>query len=107
MPLFESPAWTCLAVQWLRLHGSIAGGMGLIPDRGTEILNAVECGDPKNVLPKNVAFGRVTLSLRLGREDDVILILINEGFRCIHERSLLPYPDTSLALTQQVPRCSQ
>ena len=47
MPLFESPAWTCLAVQWLRLHASIAGGMGLIPDGGTKILNAVQCGDPK------------------------------------------------------------
>ena len=47
MPLFESPTWTCLAVQWLRLHASIAGGMGLIPDGGTKILNAVQCGDPK------------------------------------------------------------
>ena len=33
----------------------------------------------KKILPMNVAFGRVTLSVQLGREDDVILILINEG----------------------------
>ena len=32
---------TSLAVQWLRLHASIEGGMGLIPGRGTKILCAV------------------------------------------------------------------
>ena len=29
-----------LAVQWLRLHASTAGGMGSIPGRGTKILYA-------------------------------------------------------------------
>ena len=29
-------------VQWLGLHSSIAGGMGLIPGWGTKILHAVQ-----------------------------------------------------------------
>ena len=32
---------TSLAVQWLRLHASTTGGMGLIPGGGTKILCAV------------------------------------------------------------------
>ena len=32
---------TSLAVQWLGLHASTAGGMGSIPGRGTKILQAV------------------------------------------------------------------
>ena len=32
---------TSLAVQWLRLCDSIAGGMGLIPGQGTKILHAM------------------------------------------------------------------
>ena len=28
---------TSLVVQWLRLHASKVGGMGLIPDQGTKI----------------------------------------------------------------------
>ena len=32
---------TSLAVQWLRLHASTAGGMGLIPCRGNKILHAM------------------------------------------------------------------
>ena len=31
-----------LAVQWLRLHGPNAGGMGSIPDLGTEISHAMQ-----------------------------------------------------------------
>ena len=31
-------------VQWLRLHSSNAGGIGLIPGQGTEILQAIQCG---------------------------------------------------------------
>ena len=31
---------TSLAVQWLGLHASTAGGPGSIPDRGTKILQA-------------------------------------------------------------------
>ena len=36
---------TSLAVQWLRLHLSNAGGVGSIPGRGAEIPNA---SGPKN-----------------------------------------------------------
>jgi len=32
-------------VQWLRLHASNAGGMGLIPGQGTIIQHAVQCGN--------------------------------------------------------------
>ena len=35
---------TSLAVQCLRLCTSTAGGMGLIPGRGTRILHATHCG---------------------------------------------------------------
>ena len=33
-----------MAVQWLRLQASNAGGMGSIPGRGTRIPHAVQCG---------------------------------------------------------------
>ena len=33
-----------LAVQWLGLHISTAGGTGLIPGRGTKVLHATWCG---------------------------------------------------------------
>ena len=33
---------TSLAVQWLRLHTSNAGGAGLIPGRGTKIPHAAQ-----------------------------------------------------------------
>ena len=38
---------TSLEVQWLRLHASIAGGMGSIPGGGTKILHAVQPGQKK------------------------------------------------------------
>ena len=38
---------TSLAVQWLRLRTSTAGGTGLIPGRGTKIPHAVRCGQKK------------------------------------------------------------
>ena len=38
---------TPLAVQWLRLRTSIAGGTGSIPGRGTKIPHAVQCGKKK------------------------------------------------------------
>ena len=42
-PANTSPdsAGTSLATQWLRLHSSSAGGMALVPGRGTEIPHAV------------------------------------------------------------------
>ena len=36
-----------LAVQWLRLHASNAGGAGSIPGRGSKVLHAVQCGQNK------------------------------------------------------------
>ena len=36
-----------LAVQWLGLHASTAGGMGLIPRQGTKIPQATWCGQKK------------------------------------------------------------
>ena len=36
-----------LAVQWLGLHASTAGGMRSIPGQGTKILQAVRCGQKK------------------------------------------------------------
>ena len=38
---------TSLAVQWLGLCASIAGGAGLIPVRGTKILHAARHGQNK------------------------------------------------------------
>ena len=32
-------------VQWLRLHASNAGGLGLIPGQGTVIQHVVQCGN--------------------------------------------------------------
>ena len=39
---------TSLAVQWLRLRASHAGGMGLIPGQETKIPNAMQCGKKIN-----------------------------------------------------------
>ena len=44
---FWSNAGTSLAVQWLRLCTSTAGGMGLIPGQGTKIPHAAPCGQKK------------------------------------------------------------
>ena len=33
-----------IVVQWLRLHASNAGGVGLIPGQQTKIPHASECG---------------------------------------------------------------
>ena len=38
---------TSLAVQWLRLCASQAGGVGLIPGQGTEIPHAAWCGQKR------------------------------------------------------------
>ena len=40
---------TSLAVQWLRLCPSSAGGMGSIPVKGAKIPHAVWCGKKKKV----------------------------------------------------------
>ena len=39
---------TSIAVQWLRVHASTAGGAGSIPGWGTKILCAVQNGQKKN-----------------------------------------------------------
>ena len=38
---------TSLEVQWLRLHASTAGFTGLIPDQGSKIPHAMQCGQKK------------------------------------------------------------
>ena len=38
---------TSLVVQWLRLHTSTSGGVGLIPEQGSMILHATQCGQTK------------------------------------------------------------
>ena len=38
---------TSLVIQWLRLHTSVAGDTGSIPDWGTKIPNAAQCGRKK------------------------------------------------------------
>ena len=43
-----SPEGTSLVVQWLRLHGSNAGGAGLIPGQGTKIPYATWHGQNTN-----------------------------------------------------------
>ena len=35
---------TSLVVHWLRIRASTGGGTGLIPDQGTKIPNAAQCG---------------------------------------------------------------
>ena len=39
---------TSLAVQWLRLCASTAGGTGSIPGQRAKILHAVQCGQKNN-----------------------------------------------------------
>ena len=41
MPPSQGISGTSLAVQWLRLHASTAGGVGLIPGWGTKIPHAM------------------------------------------------------------------
>ena len=43
----ETPCRTSLAVQWLRLRASTAGGMGPIPGWGIKILRAMRCSQKK------------------------------------------------------------
>ena len=40
-------SWTSLAVQWLGIHASTAGGTGSIPGRGTKILRSGQCSQKK------------------------------------------------------------
>ena len=44
---------TSLAVQWLRLRASTAGGAGSIPGQGTKIPRASQCGQNKQIFFKN------------------------------------------------------
>ena len=43
----KKDAGISLAVQWLRLYTSIAGGMGSVPGQGTKIPHASWCGPKK------------------------------------------------------------
>ena len=54
--LTQSLPWTSLAVQWLRLCISTAGGMGSIPGGGTKIPHAAWRDQNQNPKPKQKAF---------------------------------------------------
>ena len=45
---------TSLEVQWLRLHASTAGFTGLIPDQGSKIPHAMQCGQKKKKKDKKI-----------------------------------------------------
>ena len=51
---FKNILGTSLAVQWLRLHTSDAGGMGLISSAGTKIPHAMWCGQKKINLKNDI-----------------------------------------------------
>ena len=59
-----------MAVQWLRLHASTVGGMGLIPGWGARISHAMECGKKKNLDKRLITPGK----------KNYILIIINSIF---------------------------
>ena len=48
-----------LAVQWLRLRASTAGGTGLIPGQGTKILHAMWHGQKKQKNKKLDVLGSI------------------------------------------------
>ena len=58
---------TSLAVQWLRLHTSSAGGMGSIPGRGTKIPHAVQGGQKKKKTQESLYQGKANLPHELGK----------------------------------------
>ena len=63
-PAQETPLGTSQAVQWLRLHASNAGGMGLIPGQGTKIPHATGWGQKiklKKKIGKLVVFKKNVL----------------------------------------------
>ena len=53
---------TSLVVEWLRLCPSTAGGMGLVPGRGTKILHATWCSQKKKK-KKKIIFSMNTLCI--------------------------------------------
>ena len=60
-----------MAVQWLRLHASTVGGVGLIPGWGARISHAMECGKKKKK-KKNLDKRLITPGKK-----NCILIIIN------------------------------
>ena len=58
---FKENLGTSLVVQWLRLHVSDAGGLGLIPGRGTKIPQAMQHG------PKNKEINREPRNLKINK----------------------------------------
>ena len=50
---------TSLAVQWLRLYASNAGGMGSISGWGIKILHATQCGQKVKIFKKNWLVGGI------------------------------------------------
>ena len=70
MGFLKIPLGTCLAVQWLRLRTSTAGGLGSILGRGTKIPPAMLCSQKKNSLKKDTfEVKSAGLGVRLGLKE--------------------------------------
>ena len=77
-------------VQWLRLCASIAGGAGLIPGRGTEIPNVVQCGKKKKKkLGQPVKACRLKALLPSLQGQDLILTVFQKANKLYHPMRML------------------
>ena len=80
--------WTSLAVQWLRLCTSNAGGTGLIPGQGTKICM------PHGTVKKKKLTSSVTFILGVQHNDSVIdrwiLFQILSPYRLLKILSIVP-----------------
>ena len=64
---------TSLVVQWLRLHTSNAGGMGLIPGGGTKIPHVAQSSHPPPTKKKNQTYIQMfSAALLNGKELETI-----------------------------------
>ena len=63
----EAKTGTPLAVHWLRLHASTAGGVGSIPGQGTKIPHVAQCSQNniKQLAECSVEFNKVIRSTNI------------------------------------------
>ena len=78
---------TSLVVQWLRLHASNAGGVGLIPGRGTKIPHATQCSEMESKV--QMSLNRISASSLLAFGKDLTVPLYPTlhhpvVFLCLH-----------------------
>ena len=70
----KSQEWDSLAVQWLGLHASPAGGKGSIPRQGAKILHALLCGHQKKKVSQELDTGKLSSShMILGSQPSLCL----------------------------------